>query len=152
MPQALKLVEYDDQSLGQGPQSEQLRVQGLGVLLGLDAGASYRALDELDVEADLLLQHADLSLSCSPQMLDRMAGHRVVHASDESRDAHDALQVDLHDIERWRVVAVSLNELERELIGERRLPGIPGPEQRDVRLGLQSQRDLVRKRFHPDDL
>ena len=69
----------------------------------------------------------------------RVSDHRVVHASDEPRDTHDTLQVDLHDVKRRRIIAVRLGELQRELVGERRLPSVPRPEQRDVCLPLQAR-------------
>ena len=46
----------------------------------------------------------------------------------------------------------ALRELERELVRERRLAGVARPEQRDVGLPLERQRDLVGERLHPDDL
>jgi len=70
-------------------------------------------------------------------MLDRVAGHRVVHASDEPGDAHDSLQVDLHDVERRRVIAMRLGKLQRELIGEGGLARVAWAEQRDVGLPLE---------------
>src|SRR4051794_3678013 len=81
-----------------------------------------------------------------------MARHRVVDAPDESGDADNALEVDLHDVERRGVVPVRLPELERELVGEGRLSRVARPEERDVRLPLECERDLVREGVHPDDL
>jgi hypothetical protein len=124
-------------SLGQRPQTQELCVERLGVLLGLDAGASDRALDHLDVEPDFLLERADLSLRSSTQLLLRVADHRVVHAADDAGDAHDALQIDFHDVEWRRIVAMRLGELQRELVGERRLPRVARPEQRHVRPPFQ---------------
>ena len=152
VPESLELVEDDHEVLRQRAQRGQLGVQRLGVLFGLDARAPHGALDHLDVEADLLLQETDLTLSGAPQLLDRVAHHRVVDAADEPRDADDALEVDLDDVERRRVLAVRLGQLQRELVHERRLARVAGPEQRDVGLRLQRQRDLVGERLHPDDL
>ena len=72
-----------------------------------------------------------------------MRHHRVVNATDEAGDADDPLEVDLHNIEGRRVVAVALAQLERELVREGRLPGVSWAEQRDVCLSLQGQRDLA---------
>ena len=105
--QALELVEDDDEVIRQGAQGEQLRVQRLGILRRVDRGALHRALDDPDVEADLLLQCTDLTLGRPAQALDRVADHRVVHAPDEPWDAHDPLEVDLDHVERRRVVAVA---------------------------------------------
>jgi len=129
-----------------------LGVQGLGVLLGLDASAPHRSLDHLDVEADLLLEETDLTLGGASQVLVRVADHRVVDAPDEPRDADDPLEVDLDDVERRRVCAVRLGQLKRELVHERGLARVAGPEQRDVGLPLQRHRHLAGERLHPDDL
>ena len=152
VPESLELVEDDHEVLRQRAQRGQLGVQRLGVLFGLHARAPHGSLDHLDVEADLLLQETDLTLSGAPQLLDRVAHHRVVDAPDEPRDADDALEVDLDDVERRRVRAVRLGQLQGELVHERRLARVAGPEQRDVGLRLQRHRDLVGERLHPDDL
>jgi hypothetical protein len=78
--------------------------------------------------------------------------HRVVDAPDESRDAEDPLKIDPHDLERRGVASVILGELERELRDEGRLARVARPEQRNVRLTFQSERDLIRERVHPYDL
>ena len=127
-------------------------MEHLGVLSRRDRRPAHCPLDHLDVEADLLLQGAELTLRGAAQALLRMADHRVVHAADEPGQADDALEVDLDDVEWWGVGAVGLGQLERQLVGERRLTGVPGPEQRDVGLTLERQRDLVGERIHPDDL
>ena len=153
MPESLKLVEDDHEVLRHRAQRGQLGVQGLGVMVGLDAGAPHRSLDHLDVEADLLLEETDLTLSGASHVLDRVAHHRVVHAPDEPRDAHDSLEVDLDDVERRCVDAVRFGQLQRELVHERRrLARVAGPEQRDVGLRLQRHRDLMGERLHADDL
>lgn len=85
-------------------------------------------------------------------MLDRMADHRIMDAADESWQADHAVQVDRDHVERRGVVAVGLAELESELVGERRLAGIPRSEQGDVRLRFQRQRDRMSERLHADDL
>jgi len=61
--QPLELVEHDNQVVGDRAQRHELRVQRLSVLLGLDCGATDRALDHPDVEPDLLLQDTDLALT-----------------------------------------------------------------------------------------
>src|SRR5207302_47177 len=95
VPQSLKLVEYDDEVIRQRAQSDELCVQRLGILRGIHGSAFHRTLDDLDVEADLLLQRADLALSGPSQTLDWVTDHRVVHAPDKARDAHNTLEVDL---------------------------------------------------------
>jgi hypothetical protein len=106
MPEPLELIEDDHEVLRQRAKADELRVQRLGVMLGLRSRASHRPLDDLDVEADLLLERADLALRGAPEMLDRMADHRIVNASDEPRDAHHPLQVDLDHVKRRCIIAV----------------------------------------------
>src|SRR5438105_2328691 len=138
--------------LREGTEGEELRVQRLPILGWADCGAPHRTLDDLDVEADLLLKRADLALCGSPHALDRMPGHRVVNTSDEAGDAHDALQIHLDDIKRRRAAAMVLGELERQLVGERGLARVARTEQRDIGLCLERESDLVREGLHPDDL
>src|SRR5207248_8252985 len=133
-------------------EGNELGVQRLGILPRPGGWALDRPLDHLDVEADLLLECSDLTLRRPPDPLLWMANHRVVNASDEAGNADDPLEVDLHNIEGRRVVAVALAQLERELVCKGRLPGVAWAEQRDVCLSLQGQRDLVRERIHSDDL
>src|SRR5579862_9982453 len=109
-------------------------MERLGVLGGCNRRASHGALDNPDVESDLLLHDTDLALSPPAEPLLRMLDHRVVHAPDESGDADHALEVDLDDIERRRVASMVLPQLELELIDEGRLPGVARAEERDIRL------------------
>jgi hypothetical protein len=127
-------------------------MQRLGVLGGAERPAPDPALDDLDVEPDLLLERTDLTLGRAPHAFDRVTEHGVVDAADESGDAHDPLEVDRDDVERRPVVAVGPDQLERELVGERGLARVARSEQRDVRLTLQRERHLVGERIHPDDL
>ena len=152
MTQALELVEHDDEMMRQRAKRQELSVERLGILLHLEAWALHGPLDDLDVKADLLLERGDLALSGTPQVLDRVTDHRVVDATDEPRDAHDPLKVDLDDVKRRRVVALGLGELQCELVRERRLARVAGAKQRDVGLPLQDQGDAVGEGLHPDDL
>ena len=138
--------------VGHRPNRQKLGVERLGVALAGGAGALHRALDHPDVEPNLLLQRGDLVLAGAAQPLHRMAGHGVMHASDEPRDAHHPLKVDPDHVERRRILAVPLHELQRELVGEGGLAGVARPEQRHVRLRLQRESDVVGEALHADDL
>jgi len=109
--QALELVEDHNQVVRELPQRDQLGVEHLRVLRWSRRWPADRALDDLDVEADLFLERADLALGGAAQALDRVRGHGVVNATDEARKADHALEVDLDDVERRRVVPVRLGEL-----------------------------------------
>src|SRR2546425_101061 len=106
-------------------------MQRLGIVRGTDRRALHRTLDHPDVKADLLLQCADLMLRRPPHVLDRVTGHRVVYAPDETWDAHDPLQVYLDHVERRRAGSMLLGELEGQLVREGGLAGVARPEDRD---------------------
>src|SRR5581483_3823080 len=127
-------------------------VQLFGALLRRHRPRTDAALDDPYVEADLLLQRFDLSPSRPTEVTRRMVHQCVVDAADESRKADDALQIDLEDVEGRRIRSVLLAQFEGELVGERRLAGVPRPEERYVRLRLQSQGHVMREPLHPNDL
>ena len=129
MAEPLELVEDDDEVLRYRPECDQLSVERLGILRRGGCRALDRALDHLDVESDLLLERTKLALRGPPHALVWMPDHRIVDTADEAGDAHNALEVDLDDVERRRVVAVGLAQLERQLIRECRLAGVPRAEQ-----------------------
>ena len=130
----------------------QLRVQHLGVVGRGGGRLTDRASNDLDVEADLLLEGADLAQRSSTKSLVRVVRHRVMDAPDEAREADDALEVDSDDLVWRSVVTVAAFEFTAQLVGEGRLARVARAEQGDVRLSLERQRDLMRKWLHADDL
>jgi hypothetical protein len=61
-------------------------------------------------------------------------------ASNESRNAHDSLKVDLDHVERRRIVTVRLRQLKAQLVGERSLARVARAECRYFWSGASGDR------------
>ncbi|HEY2141434.1 MAG TPA: hypothetical protein VGG98_05185 [Solirubrobacteraceae bacterium] len=126
--QALELIEADDDMVGQSGKRSKLGVEHLGSFRGLTRPAAHRALEDLQVEADLPFEHLELALCGPAHGLLRVLLERVVDAGDERGDAQRALEVDPDHDARRRVGLV----LECQLTAKRRavvvFPVARGPE------------------------